>query len=88
MNLVKIDCQKLTLDKEAIHDYLKDVFNFSSDYGRNLDALYDCLTSINVTTEIEITNFGSINENNYGNLVIKVIKEVCNDNENLKLDFI
>ena len=87
MNLVKIDCQKLTLDKEAIHDYLKDVFNFSSDYGRNLDALYDCLTSINVTTEIEITNFGSINEKLW-KLVIKVIKEACNDNENLKLDFI
>ena len=44
------------LIKEKSHDYLKKVFDFPDYYGKNLDALYDCLTDIGVETQIELVN--------------------------------
>ena len=44
------------LIKEKSHDYLKKVFDFPEYYGKNLDALYDCLTDIGVETQIELVN--------------------------------
>ena len=40
------------LIKKEGHDYLKKALNFPEYYGKNLDALYDCLTEISVETEI------------------------------------
>lgn len=37
-----IDCRRLT-DKKATHEYLETLFSFPEYYGKNLDALYDCL---------------------------------------------
>ncbi len=42
------------LIKKEGHDYLKKVLNFPDYYGKNLDALYDCLTEI--SCEIEMIN--------------------------------
>lgn len=44
------------LIKKEGHDYLKDVLNFPEYYGKNLDALYDCLCEIGVETEIVLIN--------------------------------
>ena len=41
---------------EEGHNYLKEVLNFPDYYGKNLDALYDCLTEIGVETEIKLIN--------------------------------
>ena len=52
--------KKIQIDGKIImeegHDYLKDVLNFPDYYGKNLDALYDCLTEIGVETEIKLIN--------------------------------
>lgn len=53
MKIVKIDGK---LIKKEGHDYLKGVFDFPDYYGKNLDALYDCLTEIGVETEIQLIN--------------------------------
>ena len=44
------------LIKENGHDYLKDALNFPDYYGKNLDALYDCLCEIGEETEIVLIN--------------------------------
>jgi RNAse (barnase) inhibitor barstar len=44
------------LIKKEGHDYLKEIFNFPDYYGKNLDALYDCLTDIGVETEVRLLN--------------------------------
>lgn len=44
------------LIKKDGHDYLKKALNFPDYYGKNLDALYDCLTDIGVDTEIVLKN--------------------------------
>jgi len=36
--------------KEALHEYLAKRLAFPSYYGKNLDALYDCLTDIHEDT--------------------------------------
>lgn len=43
-------------DKEMLHDILADTLNLPDWYGRNLDALHDCLTDIREETEIRIQN--------------------------------
>ncbi len=40
--------------KEEIHEYLAEELGFPSYYGKNLDALYDCLTDISEETRIVI----------------------------------
>ena len=44
------------LINEKGHDYLSEALNFPDYYGKNLDALYDCLTEIGVETEIQLIN--------------------------------
>ena len=53
MKKVTIDTAELTT-MEQIHDFLKEELNFPDHYGKNLDALYDCLTDISEETEIEL----------------------------------
>ena len=53
MKTIEIDGK---LIKKEGHDYLKEVFNFPDYYGKNLDALYDCLTEIGVKTEVRLLN--------------------------------
>lgn len=43
-------------DREMLHDTLADTLDLPDWYGRNLDALYDCLTDIREETEIRIQN--------------------------------
>lgn len=59
MNSIEIDGK---LIKKNGHDYLKEVLNFPDYYGKNLDALYDCLTEIGVETKIKLTNADFINQ--------------------------
>lgn len=52
--------KKITLNGKKIkkekHDYLKKELDFPDYYGKNLDALYDCLTEIGTETEIKIVH--------------------------------
>ena len=40
------------MGREQLHDYLQEMLPLPAYYGRNLDALYDCLTEL---PETEIT---------------------------------
>lgn len=43
--LIRIDARKLT-DPVGLHSALGEAFGFIEGYGKNLDALVDCLTSL------------------------------------------
>ena len=71
--------------KEALHDYLTDALCLPDYYGRNLDALYDCLTEF-PECEIIITDTGTLDE--YIALIMDVFSEAAEDNPNIHLFFI
>ena len=43
-----IDCTAM-VDEKSVHDTFSAALNFPSSYGRNLDALYDLLSSCELT---------------------------------------
>ncbi len=49
---------EITLDgamgMDAIHDRLAEALRFPAYYGRNLDALYDCLTEVQEDAQIRL----------------------------------
>ena len=52
---VYINAEKLT-KKEAAHEYLKYMLDLPEYYGKNLDALHDCLTDFRDLTLIIVNS--------------------------------
>jgi len=67
------------LIKEDGHDYLMEVLNLPDYYGKNLDALYDCLTEIDC--EIELINASAVDKD-----IIDTFKDAASENEFLKFE--
>lgn len=85
MKKVILDCEKLLQRKQA-NLYLAEMLDFPDYYGKNLDALYDCLTEIGEC--IIVLNGESIlrESEGYGAKVLKVLREAANANPGLKLE--
>ena len=66
------------LINENGHDYLAEALNFPDYYGKNLDALYDCLTEI--SCEIELVNASFVDKD-----IIDTFKDAAFENDFLKL---
>ena len=63
------------------HDYLTSVLNLPEYYGKNLDALYDCLCEMNV--EIELINSDFVE-----NDILDTFKDAASENDFLKFKII
>ena len=66
------------LIKRDGHDYLKEALDFPDYYGKNLDALYDCLTEI--SCEIELINSEEVDKD-----ILDTFRDAANENNLLKL---
>lgn len=84
MKEIIIDCLYIS-DKEQLHNTLAKELKFPDWYGENLDALYDCLTSIFEEITIIIENFSSLEEklDSYAAAFMKVMKKADEDNEKI-----
>lgn len=71
-------------DISQVHDYLKEMLEFPEYYGKNLDALYDCLTDL---VDVEITITAPEEDGAIFQKVLRVFKAADRENENLKLIF-
>ena len=71
--------------RKAAHEYLKEQLGFPDYYGRNLDALYDCLTALD-ETEIEFVNLESGAESYFAK-VLPVFQEAEESNKKLHLSY-
>ena len=56
MKKTELDFKELFTPRQ-IHEYIAEKLDFPEYYGKNLDALYDCLTDICEETEITIKNY-------------------------------
>ena len=71
-----LDCTKMT-DREAAHEYIAKVLGFPEYYGKNLDALFDCLTDMK-SCEIKMENKeGLKNLGEYNAALLAVFKEAA-----------
>ena len=69
------------LIKEQGHDYLMEALDLPDYYGKNLDALYDCLTEME--GEIDLINADQVDED-----ILETFKDAANENDFLKFNII
>ena len=80
--MIILDASRLR-ERGAAHEYLKVRLSFPDYYGKNLDALYDCLTDMD-ETEIEFVNLDAGAESYFAR-VLSVFREAAEHNPRLRL---
>ncbi len=76
-------------DREGLHDLLSDRLNLPEWYGRNLDALYDCLTDLTEVT-VFLRNAGDMTGalGDYGDKVLRVFRDAAAENTGFGFEII
>ncbi len=70
-----LDGKRMTAKEEA-HAYLQEALDFPAYYGRNLDALYDCLTERrNLEIEVQDADVMLQTLGKYGEKLLEVLRE-------------
>jgi RNAse (barnase) inhibitor barstar len=69
------------LIKEKGHDYLMEALDFPDYYGKNLDALYDCLCEIKC--DIELINADEVDAD-----IIETFQDAASENELLNFNIV
>ena len=80
-----LNCKNLTQRGQA-HRYLAHMLDFPDYYGKNLDALFDCLTELGDRTIILDGGTDLLRSGGYGAKVLKVFEEAALANPRLKLE--
>lgn len=81
MILCMLDCSHITT-REILHNTLAEVLELPVWYGKNLDALHDCLTDISRETLLRITHLEALREalNDYADIFLQVITDAAAEN--------
>ena len=76
----------LFTDRKTAHEILKKELCLPAYYGKNLDALYDCLTEMG-KTEIDLFSCAMIRRSlsAYGDKLLQVFEDAARANSNLTL---
>ena len=86
MKSVILDAKKM-LKKEKIHEYFVKKFDLPEYYGKNLDALFDCLCEINEPTLIKLKNENALDDGTKESL-IQLFRDVCSENALVKFELV
>lgn len=86
MKTVILDGERISTMAD-VHDLFSKELEFPQFYGRNLDALYDCLTDVGDEAEIKIRNFEKLQYElgKYADIIIRVLKDASEVNSKLKI---
>lgn len=79
-----IDCEKL-VERRAAHRYLAKTLEFPEHYGKNLDALFDCMTE---KDECSISFQGAAalyQAGGYGAKILEVMRDAAAANPRLSM---
>ena len=85
MKNVILNCERL-LQREQAHLYLAQMLDFPDYYGKNLDALFDCLTEMGECTIVLEGEADFRNADSYVVKVLGVLEEAARANPNLRLE--
>lgn len=80
--MVILDASKMVSRQEA-HAHLREQLSLPAYYGKNLDALYDCLTDLADTTVVFVDMCRA--EGTYFDRVLQVFWEAAEDNPHLQI---
>ena len=79
-----LDCEEMT-DRERAHEYIAEVLEFPDYYGKNLDALFDCLTEMGESSILFINLDALEMLGDYSGALLAVFEEAEQANEDLTL---
>ena len=79
---VTLSGNKMT-SREVLHTYLAKKLALPDYYGKNLDALHDCLCERSTPLHITVTYVNRLKEylGNYGETLLQVLQDVTKENE-------
>ena len=86
MKSVILDAKKM-FKKEKMHEYFAKKFDLPEYYGKNLDALFDCLCEINEPTLIRLKNENYLDDSTKESLT-QLFRDVCNENDLVKFGLV
>lgn len=81
MKKINLDVCNLK-ESEKAHEYLREQFHFPDYYGKNLDALYDCLTDLH---NLEITFIHTGQAGEYAKRVMSVFQDAAREDNSLMI---
>ena len=76
---------KMIVEKEKMHEYFAKKFDLPEYYGKNLDALFDCLCEINKPTLIKLKNESALDSGTKESLT-QLFRDVCSENALVKFE--
>lgn len=88
MNKFHLNCENISTRPE-LHDKIALEFGFPEWYGKNLDALHDCLLDISTDTLMVVENFNLLEEKlgRYALNFKKVLSDSSAENNFLDIEF-
>jgi len=84
-----LDGKNMTSRRRA-HHHIKRKLDFPSYYGKNLDALWDILSTINIPLDIVLYNKDILDEHlgAYGESIIYIFEEAAEKNKNINFKIV
>lgn len=82
MQIITLDGARMTSKRDA-HLYLAQTLRFPVYYGRNLDALYDCLTEFCGDTVLILQNADAMRRDlgDYGERLLETLSDAAENSE-------
>lgn len=81
---ITIDCSAID-SRESLHRVFAEALSFPEWYGKNLDALHDCLTEISGTIRLENWDIAEAKLGRYGLTAKTAIAKAAFENPNLEI---
>ena len=88
METIVIDGSQMS-GRQAAHQHLAERLSFPGYYGRNLDALYDCLTERTADTRLELHHVPALEAalGDYAGALLDTLRDAARDNPRLQVEF-
>ena len=85
MKHITIDCSQFE-NKDQLHEAFASALNFPAHYGKNLDALHDCLTAITEPTKLSLPGMRDLGA--FARGFVLVLEDAESENDCLIVDIL